>query len=168
MAFLDTVIKKEGRRLKTDLYTKPTDSHSYLRFESAHPRNCKISIPYSQFLRVRRICTDIEDFDTHAKVLASHIVNRGYPVNLVAEAVVRARQLDKNVLLAPKETGTDEEDCVVLTTQYHPFDNTVAETVKKNWDILGKAELRENSTERNSSGSTGGLRTYGICWFKLS
>ena len=53
--FLDTKVKREGTKLVTDLYCKPTDSHSYLQYDSAHPQRCKDSIPYSQFLRVRRI-----------------------------------------------------------------------------------------------------------------
>ena len=50
--FLDVLVRLDQGRLSTDLYSKPTDSHSYLKFESSHPKNCKNSIPYSQFLRV--------------------------------------------------------------------------------------------------------------------
>ena len=61
--FLDTTVYVENNLLKTDLYCKPTDSHNYLLYSSAHPQKCKDSIPYGQFLRVRRICTKLEDFD---------------------------------------------------------------------------------------------------------
>ena len=47
IAFLDTLVHLEGRSIKTDLYTKPTDSHNYLYYDSAHPQRCKDSIPYS-------------------------------------------------------------------------------------------------------------------------
>ena len=54
--FLDTTVKKDkNNRLYTDLYTKPTDTNSYPRFDSAHPSKCKQSLPYSQFLRLRCI-----------------------------------------------------------------------------------------------------------------
>ena len=45
---------------------KATDSHSYLNFSSSHPYSCKSSIPYSQFLRLRKICSDDPDFDIEA------------------------------------------------------------------------------------------------------
>ena len=62
--FLDTTVKKDkNNRLYTDLYTKPTDTNSYLRFDSVRPPKCKQSLPYSQFLRLRRICTDETDFE---------------------------------------------------------------------------------------------------------
>ena len=54
--FLDTTVKLMDGQIVTDLYTKPTDSHNYLWYSSAHPRHCKDSIPYSPFLRIRRIC----------------------------------------------------------------------------------------------------------------
>ena len=55
--FLDTTVKinPSNNTLETDLYCKPTDSHNYLLYNSAHPKKCKQSIPYSQFLSLRRI-----------------------------------------------------------------------------------------------------------------
>ena len=56
--FLDvTVFMDSDHKLQTDLYTKPTDSHSYLNYKSSHPRHCRDGIPYSQFLRLKRICS---------------------------------------------------------------------------------------------------------------
>ena len=61
--FLDTKINlTEEGEIWTDLYCKPTDSHDYLHYKSAHPHDCKKSLPYSQFLQVRRICTKTVDF----------------------------------------------------------------------------------------------------------
>ena len=57
IAFLDTLVKLDRGQILTDLYSKPTDSYNYLYYNSAHPQRCKDSIPHSQFLRVRRICT---------------------------------------------------------------------------------------------------------------
>ncbi len=45
--FLDTTIKIENGCLVSTLYTKPTDSHSYLLYESCHPKHIMASIPYS-------------------------------------------------------------------------------------------------------------------------
>ena len=41
--------------LQTDLYTKETDSRSYLNFSSAHPNHTFSGNVYSQSLRLRRI-----------------------------------------------------------------------------------------------------------------
>ena len=44
--------------IETDLYVKPTDSHQYLLSSSCHPFYCKKGIPYSQTLRLNRICSN--------------------------------------------------------------------------------------------------------------
>ena len=47
--FLDISISITQQGLTTDIFYKDTDTHSYLRYESAHPPSCKKGIPYSQF-----------------------------------------------------------------------------------------------------------------------
>ena len=56
--FLDISISMIQHGLTTDIFYKDTDTHSYFRYESAHPPSCKKGIPYSHFLRLRRICNN--------------------------------------------------------------------------------------------------------------
>ena len=71
ISFLDTTVKRATTgNLYTDLYTKPTDSNSYLQYDSAHPPSVKKSLPYSQFLRLRRICRNESDFEKHSEIKA--------------------------------------------------------------------------------------------------
>ena len=53
-----------GFQLKATVYAyyKPTNSLSYLLYLSSHPSHVKNSIPFSQFLRLRRLCSDDSDF----------------------------------------------------------------------------------------------------------
>ena len=45
--FLDTTVLKDGQGyINTDVYQKPTDTHPYLHWTSAHPPHLKRSIPY--------------------------------------------------------------------------------------------------------------------------
>ena len=61
LAFLDVKVSISGNVLCTSVHYKPTDSHSYLLYSSSHPSHVKNSIPYSQFLRLRRLCSDDSD-----------------------------------------------------------------------------------------------------------
>ena len=54
LAFLDVKISLEDNGLCPNVYYKPTDSHSYLLYSSSHPSHVKNSVPFSQFLRLRR------------------------------------------------------------------------------------------------------------------
>ena len=58
VAFLDVITYRHSYRINSTLYTKPMDTHSYLDYNSSHPQSNKSSIPHSQFLRIRRNCTE--------------------------------------------------------------------------------------------------------------
>ena len=67
--FVDVkVIMKDGKII-TDLHVKPTDTHQCLGSSSCHPYHCKESIPYSQALRLNRICSIKAFFDQRCKKL---------------------------------------------------------------------------------------------------
>jgi hypothetical protein len=145
--FLDTTVTIEANgTLYTNLYTKPTDSHNYLRYDSAHPHHCKTSLPTSQFLRLRRICTKIEDFDTNAVSLAGHFLRRGYPQHLIEEAIIKTRRINRASTLT--QSDTDKKDTnkstLFLITTYKPGTNILKNIVDTNWPNLGRTNTTEN------------------------
>ena len=139
--FLDIQVSIRNRQIHTDLYTKPTDSHDYLLYSSAHPQKCKDSIPYSQFLRIRRICSDIIDFETNCMMLSSHFHRRGYPPSLIEKAALTVFRLDRNRLLNQEPKDKKQKPAVTnevfLTTTFNPNDDCLREITRENWDILG-------------------------------
>ena len=60
--FLDVTIGLHGGHISSKTYTKSTDTHEFLLYNSFHPRHNKQSIIYSQFLRYKRICSNDEIF----------------------------------------------------------------------------------------------------------
>ena len=142
--FLDTTISISNNGLKSDLYSKPTDSHNYLRYDSAHPQRCKDSIPYSQFLRIRRICSDTTDYIKHAKMYEKYFLAKDYPKKkLIKEAAELALSKDRNTLLNPTHQKDTNKDAVFLISTYHPHCNYLKEMVQKNWNLLGRNSTTE-------------------------
>jgi hypothetical protein len=139
--YLDMKVKLTNNMIQTDLYSKPTDSHSYLLYDSAHPQRCKDSIPYSQFLRVRRICSLDSDFKTHILELTCHFMVRGYPIKLLQEAADKVKSLDRNDLLKEAEIEGDiaDKSKVFLITTYNPNYHHLNKLVFGNWDMLGRS-----------------------------
>ena len=81
LPFLDLYLTPSPNRLITTFYYKETDSHSYLNYSSSHPVGCNNSIPYSQFLRLRRICSEEEDFTTRSEEMTSFFIRlRIFPI----------------------------------------------------------------------------------------
>ena len=77
--FLDLVIKLTGGKIVTGLYCKSTDSHQYLHYDSCHAEHIKRSIIFSQTLRLKRICSQKSDLNSHVKELKNWFSKRGYP-----------------------------------------------------------------------------------------
>ena len=135
--FLDVTVSldQETNRISTSLYTKPTDAHNYLSFLSCHPWNCKTGIPYSQFLRIRRICSDTNDFIFHAREMSKHFLRAKYPPAILQKAFSKAFHLDRDSLLKPKEDNQDPDaylDEVFLITTYHPSGRILGDIIKQN------------------------------------
>ena len=132
--FLDMTVKFKDGRLWTDLFTKPTDSHSYLRYESCHPKHTMFSLPFSQFLRVRRICTHLEDFEKHGMILIDFFTKRGYPLVDLFKAYIKVRDLDRQVLIFPPPKAKKDlsDQPLVATSTWHPTDHVFPTTVKTN------------------------------------
>ena len=128
--------------LSTRLYTKPTDAHNYLSYTSCHPPKCKDSIPYSQFLRLRRICSHNDDFTNEAREMAGHFHRAGYPKKLLQEAFDKAYRLERQQLLqyhTPIESEVEKEKRLYLITTFHPSGSVLDKIISRNWDILDRS-----------------------------
>ena len=114
--FLDTTvyIDKQTRKLKTKLYIKPTDTRSFLHYDSYHPDHTKEGIVYSQALRYRLITTTDEILLNELLELKSSLLIRGYPSEVIDEIFTKTTHLTQKDLLhgrRPKAggNGVDKE-----------------------------------------------------------
>ena len=62
----------------TEIYSKRTASFQYLHRTSYHPPHTFRSILRSQFSRIRRICSDINDYWSHSKRFTNFFKSRGF------------------------------------------------------------------------------------------
>ena len=120
--------------LCTSVHYKPTDSHSYLLYPSSHPSNVKNSIPSSQFLRLRRLCSDESDFSSKSEELCQVFKKRGYPVSLVKASHHRAQQFDRQS--AVQTSQKDKNDRILFTLTFHPHNQAVKSIILNNFKLL--------------------------------
>ena len=58
IVFLHAMLyKDENNNIQKTLYHEPTDQEAFLHAKSEHPRSLKTRIPYSQALRLKKICS---------------------------------------------------------------------------------------------------------------
>ena len=143
VSFLDTVVKiNSDNALYTDLYCKPTDTHSYLRFNSCHPKHVTKGLPYSQFLRLRRICSNYTDFFIHSLRMVRDFVDRDYPAELVLGSLLKVADLDRDELLtsSPDSKSNDTDGInLYLIVNYNPANPPIQDIVLKHWPTLGRS-----------------------------
>ena len=117
--FLDVTESLIDGVIETDLFVKPTDSHQYLQSSSCHPFHCKNGIPYSQALRLNRICSETNSFDKRCNDLERLHLERGYSSKLVQKEILRARKISRNELL-DKEKSQGNVSELTFNVTYYP------------------------------------------------
>ena len=134
LAFLDIKVSIEGNGLCISVHYKPTDSHSYLLYSSSHPSHAKNSIPYSQFLRLRRLCSDDSDFSLKSEEMCNFFNKRGYPASVVEAGHHRAQQIDRQSALQTSQR--DNNDRIPFTLTFHPHNHAVKSIILKTFKLL--------------------------------
>ena len=117
--FLDVTVKISENKIQTSVYSKPTDAHIYLHSKSCHPHHVIKNIPNGQFIRVRRICSDIKDFDLHAENMKKNFIGRGYDERNLNQVIDHVRKMKRSDLLQDKVRPTKDGNSVLVCT-WHP------------------------------------------------
>ena len=116
------------------MHYKPTDSHSYLLYSSSHPSHVKNSIPYSQFLRFRSLCSEDSDFPIKSEEMCDFFDKRGYPASVVEAGHHRAKQIDRQSAL--KTSQKENNNRIPFTLTFHPHNHAVKSIILKNFKLL--------------------------------
>ncbi len=165
ISYLDLIVRlnPEGN-ISTSLYTKETDTQSYLHYTSSHPQHVKYGGPYSQLTRVRRLCSDYTDFLQKASEVYQHFKNRGYPESLLNKALEKAKSMNRQSLLNPARDPTPKNDSeTFLVTTYNPSNPSFKKILDRNkpilesstqWQHISKIKVRHGSRRNKKSPKT--------------
>ena len=148
--FLDVTTYRSGQEILSKLYCKPTDSHSYLEFNSCQFPHNKTSIPFSQFLRIRRNCSRWEDFILYGMQLSTYFSIRGYPTELVEEAFCKVNSMNRNTTLFAKAQNSENSDNkkIFLILDYNPSLPPIKEWIEELWPIPYKSSATRILVDR--------------------
>lgn len=134
VSFLDIDVTITTTGLATSVHYKPTDSHAYLNYQSSHPPSCKRAIPYSQLTRIRRLCSDDDDFKERVQEMTDFFRHRGYPANILDTAKNRIMDQPRAMTLHQVEKDTVSRVPFVLT--YHPANHQIVKVIRDNFSLL--------------------------------
>ena len=119
--FLDIHFKIIGNEMILNLYYKPTDSHNYLNYTSAHPLHTRNNIALSLAKRIVKIVSDNRDEALDA--LKNYLIARDHPEHSINDAFSRVFQ--------PRRHAPDGEILVFISTynQKHRFHTKVIKDI---------------------------------------
>ena len=117
--FLDVNVQLINNKLKTTLHTKATDAHLYLNAKSCHPNHVIRNIPKGQLIRVRRICSDINDYDLNSNKMIRYFISRGYKQVHLENIQLSVRNMYRKDLLNSEKSDNKDSNTVFICT-WHP------------------------------------------------
>lgn len=126
-AFLDVLlsVNVQNGTVTCEPYRKPTASGNYLHPRSCHPRHVLSSLPYSQFLRLRRISSSDELYDKHAKRLFRELRANGYQSKLLKKSFDKAKGFDRRTLLEGTQAAARRNEFNLSLKFIAPFATNV-------------------------------------------
>ena len=139
---------REGN-LQTDLYTKETDSRTYLNFSSAHPNHTFSGNVYSQSLRLRRIINSDERLKQRLQELSEAFKKAGYPSSMVDEITNKVLNSERDI--AVKERKQQEVSDQVIVVSTYEADESIVEAVRQSEENLRKPKVFGTSVVHYSS-----------------
>ena len=153
-AFMDLSVHFSEGKLHTDLFSKPTDSHTYLSPKSCHPRHIFRSIVYSGALRLRRICSKDVYFCRRLSEFAKHLVASGYSEAFIHGIFPKVAAKERASILAPSATlptsssatpssatpssssSSATQRGITFVTTFHPRMHNVTQSHNRNAPLL--------------------------------
>ena len=132
--FLDVMVSVKDGSMETDPYTKRTDKHQYLLVSSCHPQHTKCAIPFSLALRLRRICSNPDNYKLRTNELIDYLANRGYDKTFLKIQIQRASDILRTDALTNKPKTQTETTPFVIT--YNPALPNLAHTIHKHSNVL--------------------------------
>ncbi len=136
--FLDVMVIKEGRSIKTDLYSKPTDAKRYVHFRSAHPSHTKRNIPYNLARRISMIVENPQMRTKHFQELAKNLGECGYPKKLVQDSITKFKSVESKELRTLKIR--QKKDLIVFVTDFNPNNPNFIDTIKHSIPMLNASD----------------------------
>ena len=90
--FLDVkIILNEDNSVETDIYCKPTNTHDYLPYDSAHPDHTKNNIPYNLAKRIIVFVANPEKVIIRLDELKHFLKECKYPEYVISKSIFSAK-----------------------------------------------------------------------------
>ena len=153
--FLDLIIYIDKIKLRFgfSLYIKPTNSFSFLKFNSNHPKHIFNNIPISCLIRIRRICSNYIDYLYFSRSLLIQLLSRGYNFKFLIHAIHNVGNMDRYSLIKYKVKDNSDlfKDKIIISMKYNDNFIEIKKHLYNSWNILDtNSKIITKSTSNNT------------------
>ena len=120
----------------------------YLDYSSEHPITLKNSLPYSQFLRLKRIHSEIHYLLEAQIHMYLYFRWRNYPHHIILDAWTKTNELRRTSLLTQKSTE-DKDIPLMFITTYNKTNPNLKEIISNHWAYLGRSSATRDLSKRD-------------------
>ena len=132
--FLDVKCKIADTQIKFDIYHKPTNSFSYLKFNSCHPSHTINNIAYSLGKRIIQIVS--ENKENRIEQLKNDLIHRGHPKEIIEESFQK--------LFSPRNHDIDDmKEMITFVHTYNPNHNFKLNTIVNCLNQINDKKLKQ-------------------------
>ena len=149
--FLDLDITLTHNSIVVDMYDK--SCHNFVPWRSCHPHGTKKNIPYALALRIQTICDKEHDRNRRFSLLTSHLTRLGYPSELIADAISRAKSRNQVELRrdSSEDTNETEESSVLpFVHTFNPKNPSIFPRISECMKILDESAKMKAVMEKNT------------------
>ena len=121
MSILDAKVIKKENQLATELYLRPTDTHQYLHVRSCEFFHSKKSVPFSQALRLNRVCSETSFSNKQCNDLDIWLRERGFSDKLDRKQILKSeslRDFPEKLYCSVKEKKMKKDLSLILQTTH--------------------------------------------------
>ena len=118
---------------------KPTETFQYTHFTSCHPQGNKKGFIKGETLRLLRTNSSKIIFEEKITNFKSHLLQRGYPEDLINTTLSEVNFKDRKLALQQKHKGNLR--ILPFVTQYQPSVLNLKQILMKNWHLIEQQPL---------------------------
>lgn len=134
--FLDLEIQLVNNSISTRTYFKTVERNSYIPVNSCHHEPWLINIPKGQFIRLRRNCSDNNEYLKQAQLMGQKFEDKGYNKEFIAEKIKEINQTPREVLIQDKIKDNKDNNDIPLIMNYSIQHKKMERIIRKHWPLL--------------------------------
>lgn len=136
--FLDITLVGNNEDIEILPFTKSMARNTLLLATSCHASHTIRNLPIGEFIRIKRNCSDAQEYDKQKLVVKNKLLARSYPQWSIDRAMARVQNIQRESLFGkkPKVKLKPIENKITFSTIYSPQFPSIVAIIKKHLPLL--------------------------------